>query len=91
MKKIISVLLSSVLILSALSFCGLAVSAISDSGTWGDLSWSLDEDGILVVSGNGYLEDFPDDVINAWHYYYTWILEGLSNKYHSSNFSRLES
>ena len=75
MKKIISVLLSSVLILSALSFCGFAVSAISDSGTWGDLSWSLDEDGILVVSGNGYLEDFPDDVINAWHYYYTWITE----------------
>lgn len=46
------------------------VIAIKDSGTWGDLSWSLDVEGTLVISGNGVMNAFDSsDATDAWHGY----------------------
>ena len=33
--------------------------ASAESGTWGDLSWALSEDGVLTVTGSGAMEPFP--------------------------------
>ena len=43
---------------------------IKDSGTWGDLDWTLDVEGGLRISGNGSMADFASsDAKDAWHGY----------------------
>ncbi len=46
-------------------------SAIIDSGTWGeDLTWTLDENGLLTVSGTGGMADFQGfGSTDAWRAY----------------------
>ncbi len=41
----------------ALALCCGAASAAS-SGTWGDLSWELDDEGLLTISGSGSMYDY---------------------------------
>ena len=45
----------------------------SASGTWGSLSWSLDADGKLTITGNGKMNDFGSNAPNAWLAYKTDI------------------
>jgi len=40
--------------------------AVSASGSWGNLSWRLDDDGCLTISGYGPMEDFSDNSSAAW-------------------------
>ena len=47
-----------------------------DSGTWGDLNWTLhiqDENGILSISGNGAMNDFSQNSRDAWRKYKSCI------------------
>ena len=48
-----------------------------DSGTWGDLTWSLNENYVLTISGNGDMNAFGTDIISAsndaWRKYTSYI------------------
>lgn len=51
-------------------YVSFRMAAIIASGTWGDLTWTLDEDGLLRISGNGEMLPFNyDDMTSAWHSY----------------------
>lgn len=51
-------------------YVSFRMAAIIASGTWGDLTWTLDEDGLLKISGNGEMLPFNyDDMTSAWHNY----------------------
>ncbi|MGN0477449.1 MAG: leucine-rich repeat domain-containing protein [Ruminococcus sp.] len=64
MKKIISLVMATVMLLTvmttAISVSALETdtTAVGDSGTVGTISWYLDSDGTLTLSGNGYMPDF---------------------------------
>ena len=45
------------------------------SGTWGDLSWTLDVEGTLTISGNGKMNDLSWSSSDAWHAYKNDIKE----------------
>lgn len=53
------------MLFGVLSAAGISASAEAAGGEWGDLSWSLDRDGVLTVSGQGEMEDLPADN-TAW-------------------------
>ena len=70
MKKLISMLLAIVLATGVYTAIPLAVSAAeiksesndSQSGTTGDCTWTLDDNGTLTISGNGAMADYRDSV-----------------------------
>ena len=37
-----------------------------DSGHWGDLEWTLDNEGVLNISGTGKMDDFEFNSSEAW-------------------------
>lgn len=42
-------------------------SALADErGTWGSLTWTLSDDGVLEISGNGPMDDFYPSSSDAW-------------------------
>ena len=56
------------------------------SGTWGDLQWTIDDAGVLTISGQGDMWDFSKDpsigVTSAWHsynFYSVEILDGVTS------------
>ena len=48
---------------------GATLHCIVASGTWGDLSWTLDNAGLLVISGTGDMNNFNNNSEEAWHLY----------------------
>ena len=50
-------------------FSSTAFAENIDSGTWGDLTWTLDENYVLSISGNGNMNDFEWDSSDAWAYH----------------------
>ncbi|MCR4876725.1 MAG: hypothetical protein K5922_06110 [Clostridiales bacterium] len=43
----------------------------AEEGTWGQLSWALDDEGLLTVSGEGPMDDFESNYsYKAWQSYY---------------------
>ena len=42
---------------------------LASSGTWGQLKWTLDNSGLLTISGNGPMNDFGRSSSEAWHTY----------------------
>ena len=68
MKKAISVLLCLCLVLSVFTVVPFAASAAevteetvgASSGTTGDCTWTLDDNGVLTISGNGNMGDYSD-------------------------------
>ena len=38
-------------------------------GTWGELTWKLDADGSLTISGKGAMDAFGSDSVDAWRSY----------------------
>lgn len=69
MKKIISLLMSIVIIASAFSCVDLSVLA-AQSGSVGQLSWNLQTDkGLLTISGKGQMEDFQYTDYVPWSEY----------------------
>lgn len=73
MKTCTKALVSVMLLFVVLVFLphGSAEAATTKySGTWRTLSWKLDSDGLLTISGSGEMEDFPWDVsTSAWRNY----------------------
>lgn len=45
-------------------FC--AAASAECSGTWGDLSWALDDEGLLTISGSGAMDGFAYDSTEGW-------------------------
>ena len=43
--------------------------SVLDSGTWGDLNWTLDINGLLTFSGNGEMNDYNYNSLSVWHTY----------------------
>ena len=73
MKKLISILLSALLIISVICSAQFAVSAAveetetvgASSGTTGECTWTLDDNGTLIISGNGKMGDYEDKYQNG--------------------------
>ena len=51
---------------SALLRAGYDYTVLGNKGTWGNLNWSIDGEGILSVSGTGEMISFEPDSNNAW-------------------------
>ena len=63
MKKLIWVL--AALVLVGVLMCGAASAA--SSGTCGDdLTWSLNDNGVLTITGNGPMTDYVNDSVVPW-------------------------
>ncbi len=58
MKKILAVIVAFVLALGLV--VPFTVSAGAASGTTGDCTWTLDDNGVLTISGNGAMADYDD-------------------------------
>ena len=66
MKKLISILLSAILLSTVICVAPFTVSAAEEetetvgasSGTTGDCTWTLDDDGNLTISGNGAMKNY---------------------------------
>lgn len=59
LKRTISIVLSTILVLTVCFSVPVSISAVTaTSGTTGDCTWTLDEDGTFTVSGNGKMADY---------------------------------
>ncbi len=73
-KKIISLLLSLIMALSVFSIvpftAGAAEAEVAEtgakSGTTGDCTWTLDDNGVLTISGNGEMDNYDDTYNGSW-------------------------
>ena len=67
MKRLLRKSLALLLCLSlCISYVPFAAADNVASGTWGNLSWTLDSDGLLTISGSGEIYDFTYDNPSAW-------------------------
>ncbi len=75
MKKLLSIIMCLVLIVSTLTFVSIPASAASYSGTCGDdLTWSLDTStGVLEITGSGAMPDFERYYDTPWYSYRSYI------------------
>ena len=62
MKRFLLVMLGFMLALAF--YCGAA--AAQTSGTWGQLTWTLDDDGLLTISGAGDMADYTNTEAAPW-------------------------
>lgn len=58
----------------AIAFCaalclGLSQTAFAESGQWGALSWNLDANGVLTITGSGEMDDLGNQGNLAWQVY----------------------
>ena len=66
MKKILSLFLAITMLITGMSSIPVMASEIVKSGSCGDdLSWSLDSDGLLTISGTGAMDDYSN---GSWSY-----------------------
>ncbi len=70
MKKTVYQVLALVFCI-ALFLCLSASAYAGDtaSGSWGNLTWTLDENGLLTISGNGPMNNFTSSYTLAWRAY----------------------
>ena len=69
-NKLISILLSIAMLLSlapVTTFAALEVASGEFGASGSNLTWSLDIDGVLTVSGNGAMEDFANAASMPWY------------------------
>jgi len=66
MKRLISITVVLAMICTVLSLGAFTVSA-AESGTWGDLSWVLDDEGTLTISGEGEMNVLDPWDGEGWH------------------------
>ena len=67
MKRILRTAL--LLLLCLTLYCCLVPAAHAEevaSGEWGDLHWTLDDAGLLTISGEGEMRNFSDNSTDAW-------------------------
>ena len=69
-SKLISIMLAALMLLSMAPISAFAASVVA-SGKFGasgnNLTWSLDSDGVLTVSGSGAMEDFANGASMPWY------------------------
>ena len=65
MKSRIPWILAGIVML-VLCFALFAGAGAETGGMWGDLSWTLDDEGVLTISGNGSMNDFSYYSSDAW-------------------------
>ncbi|MBQ3602476.1 MAG: leucine-rich repeat protein [Clostridia bacterium] len=69
-NKLISILIAVAMLLSMTPISAFAASVVA-SGKFGasgsNLTWSLDSDGVLTVSGSGAMEDFANGASMPWY------------------------
>jgi len=84
MKRIISILVTVAMLVSLLAGMTFSTAAAETySGTWGDLTWTLDGDtGELIISGEGEMRDFERDYDSpeAWKNYKDLIKSVIINE-----------
>ncbi len=75
MKKVISMLLSAAILLTATVGLDLTAYATEYSGTCGgNVTWSLDTDtGVLTISGSGEMTDYSTGSSTPWYDYVSYI------------------
>ena len=81
MKRIVSFVLCLIMVMSVFAVVPLSVSAEetdaaevgASSGTTGDCKWTLDDNGVLTISGNGKMGNYLDDDI-PWGYEITEVI-----------------
>lgn len=61
MKRICSLVLVLTLVLSCFSSLSITASAVSGGALSSNITWELDADGVLTVSGNGAMPEFSED------------------------------
>ena len=72
-KRILSVLLAAFMLISLLPMGALAADEVA-SGTCGaKLTWTLDSDGALTISGTGEMDDYSSDLSAPWEEYCSLI------------------
>ena len=82
MKKLLAILLTLCMIFSMMPITASAESAQVASGTCGDnLTWTLDEEGTLTISGQGAMKDYAWAQNVPWYSYRSkiiraWVQEG---------------
>ncbi|MCC8073758.1 MAG: leucine-rich repeat protein [Clostridiales bacterium] len=76
MKKILSVILSLVILVTTIGGFATTAQAATRSGTTGDLTWSLDTStGIFTLSGTGYSANYTNSFTSTlpWYSYKSYI------------------
>ena len=65
-RSALAILLVFAMVITLLPTFALAADVV-ESGTWGDnLTWTLDENGLLTISGEGEMAGFDNDPDAAW-------------------------
>lgn len=54
------------MVVGVMSFTATTASAVTGSGTWGDLSWSLDSRGVLLITGEGAMKSLNGGPSGSW-------------------------
>lgn len=67
------------LILSFIILSVFACAANASSGTYNNLTWEIDEEGLLTISGTGEMKGFLSDSTEAWHPYQYEITKVIIN------------
>ena len=84
MKKTLAILLVLCMVLTILPIPALAAGTEVASGTCGDnLTWTLDEEGTLIISGSGAMENYTGYQDTPWYSHRdqiirVWVQEGVT-------------
>ena len=73
MKTILKISITLLICLSLNVVYTQTAHAETYTGTWGDLRWTLNNNGILTISGQGEMDDFNMFSNTAWRKYYKEI------------------
>ncbi len=78
MKKTLYTILALLFCMGVLLCLGSAAWAETHSGTWGALHWTLDNDGLLTISGSGAMNDiYGNQEPNTWLAYRNEIVTAV--------------
>ncbi len=81
MKKILSLALALIMVMSLFNGVTVSAATVTASGKCGDnLTWTLDEDGVLTISGTGEMENYTYYSSIPWKSY-TDSIESIIVKY----------
>ena len=78
MKRVLAIILTAVLLLGVMPVVSFATNIV-ESGTCGEnLTWTLDDEGTLTISGTGKMKSFSDSIHAPWFLYNYSINNDLS-------------
>ncbi len=81
MKKIFSLVLALIMVMSLFNGVTVSAATVTASGTCGDnLTWTLDEDGLLTISGTGSMKNYTFLGDAPWWYSYSSFVKSVNIK-----------